>query len=75
MKDHVAFALTQTGVCHDKLHADFNNPSIFWSISEFDSVEDLKNLFNYPRLISRMLNFYKPHKLVTFLVFNNFLAF
>lgn len=44
MKDHVAFAKTQIGVCHYKLHADFNNSSIFWLISEFDSVEDLKNL-------------------------------
>ena len=44
MKNHVAFALTQIGVRHDKLHADFNNPSIFWLISEFESVEDLKNL-------------------------------
>ena len=37
MKNHVAFALTQIGVRHDKLHADFNNPSIFWLISEFES--------------------------------------
>ena len=44
MKNHVAFAKAQVGVCHYKLHADINNSSIFWLISEYDSVEDLKNL-------------------------------
>ena len=44
MKDHVAFALTHIGVRHDKFHVDFNNPLIFWLKSEFESVEDLKNL-------------------------------
>ena len=44
MKNHVAFAKAQVGVRHYKLHADINNSSIFWLISEYDSVEDSKNL-------------------------------
>ena len=43
MKARVNFSKSAIGVRSYKLHVDYNNPSIFWLIEEWDSVTDLKN--------------------------------
>jgi len=43
MKARIDFSKSAIGIRHYKLHVDFNNPSIFWVIEEWDSVTDIKN--------------------------------
>ena len=43
MKIRTGFSKSAIGVRLYKLHVDYNNPSIFWLIEEWDSVTDLKN--------------------------------
>ena len=43
MNNNVEFSNTQVGVRLYKINIDFNNPSIFWLIEEWDTVTDLKN--------------------------------
>jgi len=42
MKARINFSKSAIGNRLYKLHADFNNPSIFWLIEEWDSVTNLK---------------------------------
>ena len=43
MKNNVDFSNTEEGVRLYKMHADYNNPLIFWLIEEWATVKDLKN--------------------------------
>ena len=43
MKNNVDVSVGEVGVRHYKLHADYENPLIFWLIEEWDTVTDLKN--------------------------------
>ena len=53
-KNNVEFSNTQVGVRLFKRHADFNNPSIFWIIQEWETVTDLKNHYLCETYIKNM---------------------